>query len=416
MRTEARRVVITGVGLISPVGVGTRATFEALLAGQNGIRPIAAFDASEFSSRIAGEVLDFVPENFMDAKSVKRADRFIQFAVAAAQMALQDAGLEPSDALRAACGVICGVGFCGLATIEEAAKTLAASGPRRLSPVMIPRCIPNLAAGQIALNFGMLGPSFGVSSACASGAHALGEAARIIARGDADFMLAGGSEAAVTPLGVGGFAAMRALSTRNDDPAHASRPFDRDRDGFVMAEGAGILMLEEAEAAQSRGARIYAELAGVGMATDAYHITRPDPDAAGARRAMENALKDAGLQPNEVQHINAHGTSTPLNDKTESKAIELVFGDHAKSIAVSSNKSMTGHMLGAAGALEAGVTALSIFEQRVAPTMNLVYPDPECCLDYVPNTARELEIEAALCNSFGFGGTNVSLALRRFHS
>ena len=409
MRLKARRVVVTGVGLITPVGVGTELSWQHLLSGVSGIGPITAFDASGDAVRIAGEVRDFIAENYIGKKDIHRCDRFIQFAIAAGKMAVEDAGLNIRPQST---GCVVGVGFCGLKTIEEALEIIRVSGTRRLSPMMIPRCIPNLAAGQIALALDAQGPSFVTSSACASGAHAIAEAARLIAWGEADAMIAGGAEAAITPLGVGGFAAMRALSTRNDDPEHASRPFDRDRDGFVMAEGAGMVILESLDCALARGARIYAELAGIGMATDTYHMTQPDPSGKAAALAMKKALQDAELEPNVVQYISAHGTSTPMNDVTESAAIEAVFGDHARKLAVSSIKSMIGHSLGAAGAIELGVLALCMRDQKIPPTINLEHPDDHCRLDYVPNFARDLKIDAALSNSFGFGGANICLALR----
>ncbi len=409
MRLKARRVVVTGVGLITPVGVGTELSWRHLLSGVSGIGLVTAFDASSDAVQIAGEVRDFIAENYIGKKDIHRCDRFIQFAIAAGKMAVEDAGLKIQPQST---GCVVGVGFCGLKTIEEALEIIRVSGTRRLSPMMIPRCIPNLAAGQIALALDAEGPSFVTSSACASGAHAIAEAARLIAWGEADAMIAGGAEAAITPLGVGGFAAMRALSTRNDDPLHASRPFDRDRDGFVMAEGAGMVILESLDCALARGARIYAELAGIGMATDTYHMTQPDPSGKAAALAMKKALQDAELEPENVQYISAHGTSTPMNDVTESAAIEAVFGDHARKLAVSSIKSMIGHSLGAAGAIELGVTALCIRDQKIPPTINLEHPDEHCRLDYVPNFARDLKIHAALSNSFGFGGANICLALR----
>lgn len=416
MRTGTHRVVVTGIGLITPVAVGTEENWRGLLEGRSGLGPITAFDTAEHTVRIAGEVRDFDPVDWVGGrKEARKMDRFIQFSMAATKMAFADAGLEIPVADPERTGVIIGVGMGGLATIEEAAEVLRTKGPKRLSPFMLPRLLANLAPGQVSIMIGSHGPNWCPVSACATGAHGVGEAARLISHGDLDVAVAGGAEATITPLGIGGFAAMKALSTRNDDPQGASRPFDLDRDGFVAAEGAGVLILESERHAKKRGARILAEIAGYGQSADGYHITQPDPDGRGASSAMRRALANASLEPDAVDYINAHGTSTPINDKTESMAIEQVFGDRARRIWVSSTKSMTGHMLGAAGAVEAGVCALAISRGQVPPTINYTTPDPECRLDYVPNTAREGRVEVALSNSFGFGGTNVSLVLRRWN-
>jgi 3-oxoacyl-[acyl-carrier-protein] synthase II len=407
-----RRVVITGIGLITPLGVGTEPTWSALLEGRSGVGPITRFDASDFSVQIAGEVSDFDPLVWVPKKEARHMDRFIHFAIAAAQLAFDDAGLSTPLPNPERCGALIGVGLGGLESLELAAKTLAERGPRRLSPFMIPQLIANLAPGQVSMRLGLQGPNLSSVSACATGAHSLGDAARLIAWGEADVMVAGGAEATITPLGVGGFAAMKALSTRNNAPEAASRPFDIGRDGFVASEGAGVLVLESLEHAQARGATIYAELAGYGQSSDAHHITLPAPDGRGARAAMRLALEDAGLNPSDVGYLNAHGTSTPAGDIAESKAIRAVFGEASDQLWVSSTKSMLGHMLGAAGSVEAAVCALALKHGEVPPTMNLDTPDPECDLDYVPHTARSRALKATLTNSFGFGGTNVSLALK----
>jgi len=415
MRTGTHRVVVTGIGLITPVAVGTDENWSGLIAGRSGLGPITRFDPTEHLVRIAGEVKDFDAVEWVGGrKNARKMDRFIHFAMAATKLAFADAGLDYPVTNPERTGVIIGVGMGGLATIEEAAEVLRTKGPKRLSPFMLPRLLANLAPGQVSILIGSHGPNWCPVSACATGAHGVGEAARLISHGDLDVAVAGGAEATITPLGVGGFAAMRALSTRNDDPQGASRPFDADRDGFVAAEGSGVLILESEAYARARGARIIAEIAGYGQSADGYHITQPDPDGKGAQSAMRRALTNAGLEPDAVDYINAHGTSTPINDATESKAIESVFGDHARKLWVSSTKSMTGHMLGAAGAVEAGVCALAISRGEVPPTINQITPDPECRLDYVPNTARRGRIDVALSNSFGFGGTNVSLVLRRY--
>ena len=410
----SRRVVVTGVGLVSPLGIGTDANWQALCAGQNGIGPITRFDASQFSARIAGEVKDFDPLRFIEKKDVKKMDVFIQLAIAAAQFAVDDARLAVTAENATRVGVFIASGIGGFSTIEREHKALIEGGPRRISPFFIPASIINLAAGQVSIRFGAKGPNSATCTACSASAHAIGDALEIIRRGRADVMIAGGSEAAITPMGVGGFAAMRALSTRNDDPAHASRPFDRDRDGFIMGEGAGVIILEELEFATRRGAPIYAELVGYGMSADAFHITAPSEDGDGGMRVMASAIDDAGVSPDKVDYINAHGTSTPYNDKLETLAIRRLFGEHATRLAISSTKSMTGHLLGAAGGLEAGITALAIRHQVVPPTINYETPDPECDLDYVPNAMRAMTIEYALSNSFGFGGTNGALLFRRY--
>ena len=410
----SRRVVVTGVGLVSPLGIGTEANWEALCAGRGGIGPITHFDASEFSSQIAGEVKGFDPLQFVNKKDVKKMDVFIQYAIAASQFAMDDAGVSVTEDIATRVGVFIGSGIGGFSTIEREHKALIEGGPRRISPFFIPASIINLAAGQVSIRFSAKGPNSATCTACSASAHAIGDAFEIIRRNEADVMIAGGSEAAITPLAVGGFAAMRALSTRNADPLHASRPFDRERDGFVMGEGAGVIILEELEFAKQRRAPIYAELVGYGMSADAFHITAPSEDGDGGMRVMDKALKHAGVQPAQVDYINAHGTSTPFNDKLETLAIKRLFGDHARTLAISSTKSMTGHLLGAAGGLEAGITVLAVKHQVIPPTINYEFPDPECDLDYVPNQKREKKIEYALSNSFGFGGTNGALLFRRY--
>jgi 3-oxoacyl-[acyl-carrier-protein] synthase II len=402
------------VGLVSPVAIGTEANWEALLAGRGGIGPITRFDASAFSARIAGEVKGFDPLQFVDKKDVKKMDVFIQLAIAATQFAMSDSGLKISADIATRVGVFIASGIGGFSTIEREHKELLAGGPRKISPFFIPSTIINLAAGQVSIRFGAKGPNAAPCTACSASAHAIGDAFEVIRRNDADVMIAGGSESAITPMGVGGFAAMRALSTRNDEPHRASRPFDKDRDGFIMGEGSGVIILEELEFARRRGAPIYCELVGYGMSADAFHITAPSEDGDGGMRVMQNAIKQAGIRPDQVDYINAHGTSTPFNDKLETRAIKRVFGDYAPKLAISSTKSMTGHLLGAAGGLEGGITALTIKHQMVPPTINYETPDPECDLDYVPNTKREMKIEYALSNSFGFGGTNGALLFKRF--
>jgi len=412
--SSARRVAITGIGIVSPLGIGVRKNWEALLRGESGIGPITRFDASRYSTRIAGEVRNFDPLQFIDRKEARKMDLFIQMALAAAALAVEDSGIAPALLEGDRTGVYIGSGIGGLSTIEECHKTLLERGPDRVSPFFLVSIIINEAAGQVSIRYRSRGPNSSTATACATSTHSIGDSFRIIARGDADRMLAGGTEAPITPLGVAGFCALRALSTRNDEPTKASRPFDARRDGFVMSEGAGILLLEELTAARRRGARVYAEIVGYGMNGDAYHVTAPAEDGAGAIGVMRRALADAGVGPEEVGYINAHGTSTPYNDKVETMAIKEVFGAHAGRIGVSSTKSMTGHLLGAAGALEAGVTALCLANQVMPPTINYEFPDPECDLDYVPNAARPAEIRYALSNSFGFGGTNACLVLKKF--
>lgn len=407
-------MVVTGVGLISPVGIGTRANWDALTAGRNGIGPITRFDAAQFAARIAGEVKGFDPLQFVDRKDVKKMDAFIQYALAASQFAVDDARLTLTPDIADQAGVFIASGIGGFSTIEREHLELIHGGPRRISPFFIPASIINLAAGQVSIRFGARGPNLATCTACTASAHAVGEAFEIIRRGDADVMIAGGSEAAITPMSIGGFAAMRALSTRNDDPAHASRPFDKARDGFVIGEGAGILILEELGLATRRGAAIYAEIAGYGLSGDAFHLTAQPEDANGAVRSMQMALRKAGVRPDQIDYINAHGTSTPINDPTETLAVKRCFGDHAYKLVMSSTKSMTGHLLGAAGGLEAGIAALAVRHQLAPPTINLEEPDEACDLDYVANAKRPLTIEYALSNSFGFGGTNGSLLLKRY--
>lgn len=409
-----RRVVVTGIGLVTPLGVGTARTWDALLKGETGVGPITRFDPSRLSTRIAAEVKGFDIQAFVDRKEARKMDLFIQYAVAAAQFAVDDAAVPAALLQTDRCGVCVGSGIGGIQTIEEQHRILMEKGPDRVSPFFLIATIINEAGGQISIRFGAKGPNTATVTACSTGCHAVGDSARIIARGDADVMIAGGAEAAVSPLGIAGFCSMKALSTRNDDPARASRPFDAERDGFVMGEGAGILILEELGVALRRGARIYAEVAGYGMTGDAYHVSAPSPDGDGAARVMQRAIEDAGIDPSEVGYINAHGTSTPYNDKMETAAIKRVFGAHARQIGVSSTKSMTGHLLGATGGVEAGVTALCLKHQVMTPTMNSEVPDPECDLDYVPNKARPAEFRYGLSNSFGFGGTNGAVLLKRF--
>ena len=410
----SRRVVVTGIGLVSSVGIGTGTNWSALLSGTSGIGRITRFDTSQFTTRIAGEVKGFDPLQFVEKKDVKKMDIFIQFAIAASQFAMDDAGLKVTPERADRVGVYIASGIGGFQTIEREHRALLEHGPRRISPFFIPSAIINLAAGQVSIRFGAKGPNSATCTACSASAHAIGDAFEIIYRGDADAMIAGGSEAAITPMGVGGFGAMRALSTRNDEPERASRPFDRDRDGFIIGEGSGVVVLETLESARDRGARIYAELVGYGMSADAYHITAPSEDGEGAVRVMARAMARAGVTPDHVDYINAHGTSTPYNDRLETLAIKKCFGDHARKVAISSTKSMTGHLLGAAGGLEAGITALAVHHQCVPPTINLDTPDPDCDLDYVPGSARDLRIRYALSNSFGFGGTNAALLFKRF--
>jgi 3-oxoacyl-[acyl-carrier-protein] synthase II len=409
-----RRVVVTGVGLVSPLGVGTPETWRGLIEGRSGVGPITLFDASRHSTRIAAEVKGFDPLHWVDKKDVKKMDRFIQFAVAASDFAIADAGLTIGPANAERVGVYIGSGIGGFATIEREHETLMKSGPRRISPFFIPAAIVNLASGWVSIRTGAKGPNSATCTACTTSAHAVGDSFRLIQRGDVDAMIAGGSEAAITPLGVGGFAAMRALSQRNEDPLRASRPFDRDRDGFVIGEGAGVVVLEELEHARRRGASIYCELVGYGMSSDAYHISAPCENGDGAIRVMRLTLKDGGVEPSQVDYVNVHGTSTPAGDRVEVVALKQVFGEHAGRLVISSTKSMTGHLLGAAGGLEAGITSLAIRHRMLPPTINQENPDPECDLDCVPNRAREGDVRYALSTSFGFGGTNGALLFRRF--
>ncbi len=410
----SRRVAVTGVGLLTPLGIGTEASWVAIRAGKSGIGPITQFDAAAFSCRIAGEVKGFDPARYVEKKEIKKMGRFIQFAIAAAEYALTDSGLVVTPDFAEQVGVYIGSGIGGFEVIEREHQTLLEHGPRRISPFFIPATIINLASGYVSIRSGAQGPNSATATACTTSAHSIGDSFRLIQRGDADAMICGGTEACITPMGIGGFAAMRALSTRNDEPERASRPWDRDRDGFVVGEGAGILVLEEMEFAKRRGARILAEVAGYGMSADAFHVTAPSPDGNGAFRVMRNSLRDAGIEPERIDYINAHGTSTEVGDKAETAAIKRTFGAHAYKVAVSSTKSMTGHLLGGAGGLEAGITVMAIRDQIAPPTMNHDNPDPECDLDYVPNRARPMRIEYALSNSFGFGGTNGSLIFKQY--
>ena len=410
--SSPRRVAVTGVGLVSPLGIGNEENWRAIVAGKSGVGPITRFDASAFSCRIAGEVKGFDPSLYVEKKEIKKMDTFIHFAMAAAQFAMADSGLPVRDDNRERIAVVIGSGIGGLPIIEETQKRYLQSGPRVISPFFITALIANEAAGNVSIRYGLKGPNLSTVTACTTGAHAVGEAYRMIQYGDADAAIAGGTESVITPLAVGGFAVMRALSSRNDDPEHASRPFDRDRDGFVMGEGAGLVILEEMEAAKKRGARIYAELVGYGLSGDAYHIAAPSEDGDGPARVMKNALADAEVSPDRVGYINAHGTSTPMGDKVETIAIKMVFGEHAYKLAVSSTKSSTGHLLGASGGLETGIVALALHHGVLPPTINYETPDPECDLDYVPNVAREERVEYALSNSFGFGGTNGCLVFK----
>ncbi|MBM4330254.1 MAG: beta-ketoacyl-ACP synthase II [Deltaproteobacteria bacterium] len=409
-----RRVVVTGLGMVSPLGIGVENTWQALIQGKSGVARITKFDPTGFDTQIAAEVKGFVPENFIDKREIKRMDIFIQYAMAASIMATEDSQLKitPQNADRV--GVVVGAGLGGLTTIESFHKILMEKGPGRISPFFIPALIVNEAPGQISMRFGAKGPNSSVVTACATGNHNIGDAWRMIQRGDADAIISGGVEATITPLAVGGFNAMKALSTRNHEPEKASRPFDKDRDGFVIAEGCGIIILEELTHALNRRAKIYSEIIGYGLNGDAYHITAPSPDGEGAARCMAMALRSAGIQPEEVDYINAHGTSTYYNDIYETMAIKTVFQEHAKKLAVSSTKSMTGHLLGGAGGVETIFTVLTIFQGVIPPTINYETPDPECDLDYVPNVARKTEVRIALSNSFGFGGTNAVLAFKKF--
>ncbi len=409
-----KRVVVTGMGIISPLGTGVEKNWEAICQSKSGIAPITRFDTSDFVSKIAGEVKDFNPEDYMDKKEVKKMDIFIQFALASGKMAIQDSQLEIDESNADRVGVLVGAGIGGLSTIEKYHSILLEKGPKKISPFFIPMLIVNLAPGQISIYFGARGPNSSVVTACATGNHSIGEAFKIIQRGDADAMIAGGAESVITPLAVGGFSSMKALSTRNDEPERASRPFEKDRDGFVIAEGTGVLILEDLKHALKRGANIHAEIVGFGCNGDAYHISAPSPNGIGAAKCMEISMRDAGINYDEIDYINAHGTSTPLNDMAETMAMKTVFKDHAKKIAVSSTKSMTGHLLGAAGGVEAVYSILAIKHGVIPPTINYETPDPECDLDYVPNTPREAKVEFAMSNSFGFGGTNATLIFKEF--
>jgi 3-oxoacyl-[acyl-carrier-protein] synthase II len=411
----SRRVVVTGMGLITPLGTGLEKTWKAICAGESGIRRITRFDPTDYASQIAGEVLDFSPADYIEKKEIKKMDTFIHYAVAASQMAMDDAGMKVTAENAERVGVYIGAGIGGLQAIEHYHKILQEKGPDRVSPFFIPMVIINLASGQVAIRFGAKGPNSCAVTACATGNNCIGDAFRIIQHGEADAMLAGGTESAITPLGVAGFSASRALSRRNDDPQRASRPFDRDRDGFVLGEGAGVLLLEELQAARQRGARIYAEIVGYAMTADAYHITSPPDDGEGAVRCMELAIKDAGISKDEIGYVNAHATST-FADKVETQAIKRVFGERAYRIPVSSTKSMTGHLLGAAGGIEAVFSVLTIHRGMIPPTINLENPDPECDLDYVREGARPAQVKIALSNSFGFGGVNACLVFRRLDS
>ncbi|HUC98248.1 MAG TPA: beta-ketoacyl-ACP synthase II [Candidatus Polarisedimenticolaceae bacterium] len=411
---EQRRVVVTGMGLVTPLGTGVEKNWDALINGRSGIRRISRFsNLDAYPSQIAGEVPDFSPADFIEPKEIKKMDLFIQYAVAAAAMAMTDSGLKIDAELAEQVGVIIGVGLCGIDTIETTKEAVLQGGPRKISPFFIPKVISNLAPGQIAIRHGAKGINLTPTSACASGTHAIGEAYHLIRRGLQDAVITGGAESAITPLAVGGFAAMKALSTRNDEPKRASRPFDRDRDGFVIAEGSGVLILEERERALQRGAKIYAEVIGYAANGDAHHMTAPAPEGEGAARCMRLALKDARLAPTDVEYINAHGTSTEYNDANETMAIKRVFGEQAARLAVSSTKSMTGHLLGAAGAVEGVFSALTLHHGLIPPTINYDNPDPQCDLDYVPNEARKADLKVVLSNSFGFGGTNACVIMRR---
>lgn len=409
-----RRVVVTGIGLVSPLGTGTEKTWEGLVSGRSGIGRITRFDASAFASQIAGEVKDFDSGVYFEKKQARNLDLFVQYAIAAAEMAVQDSGLAIDEEEAPRRGVITGCGIGGMPTIEEYHGIYLEKGPRRITPFFIPRVIPNMPSGHISMRFNAKGPNLALSTACAAGTHAVGEAFRHIVYGDCDVVISGGTESVICPLAVGGFGSMKALSARNDSPATASRPFDRDRDGFTIAEGSGMLILEELEHARSRGAKIYAELVGYGLSSDAYHIAAPPENGEGAARCMAMALRDAGMAPEEIEYINAHGTSTPLNDRCETLAIKTVFGAHAAKLCISSTKSMTGHLLGGSGGLEAAFTALTIHHGIIPPTMNLDNPDSACDLDYVPNCAREQQVGVAMSNSFGFGGTNAVIIMRQF--
>ncbi len=410
-----RRVVVTGVGLVCDLGIGTAEVWPRLLAGEPGVGPITHFDATAFDCKIAGEVRNFDPLNWLEKKEVKKIGRFIQLALAAADSAMRMSGLEISPELRDDVGVYIGTGIGGFDVIEREHTKLMQGGPGRISPFFIPASIANLGSGHISIRYGARGPNSSTTTACSASAHAVGDSFRLIQRGDAEAMISGGSEAAVTPMSIGGFSSMKALSTRNDEPGRASRPFDAQRDGFVVGEGSGVLILESLDLAQRRGANILAEIVGYGMSGDAFHITQPSEDGDGAFRVMRRAMRDAGVEPGQVGYVNAHGTSTPLGDAIETKAMKRAFGEVAHKIAVSSTKSMTGHLLGGAGGLEAGISVLALRDQTLPPTINYENPDPACDLDYIPNHARKAEVEYALSNSFGFGGTNAALIFRRWN-
>jgi len=409
-----RRVVVTGLGAVTPLGTGVEKTWKALCEGRSGIGKISSFDATNFQTKIAGEIKDFKPEDFLEKKQVRRMDIFVHYAMASAMMAVEDSGLKVTGQNAERIGVVLGTGLGGLPALEKNHTMLMEGGPRKISTFFIPMMIANMAPGHIAIHFGMKGPNTCVVTACAAGSHAIGDSYKLIQRGDADVMVTGGTEATITPLNVGGFNAMKALTTRNEEPEKASRPFEKDRDGFVPAEGAGVIILEEMNSALERGAEIYGEIIGYGLTGDAYHMTAPDPKGDGAARCMRMALKDAGISPGDVDYINAHGTSTPLNDVIETMAIKTAFNEHSKEVVVSSTKSMTGHLLGAAGGVEAIFTVLAIRDGIIPPTINYETPDPECDLDYVPNVARQADIKVAISNSFGFGGTNATLVFRKF--
>jgi len=410
---KKRRVVITGIGVITPIGSGKQTFWEAVCQGKSGVDKISAFDATGFSSQIAAEVKDFDPAKFLSAKDIRRTDRFVQFAIAASRATVEDSGLNLDSVDRDRFGVLIGSGIGGIHTIEAEHKVLLEKGVSRISPFFIPMLIVNMASGKVSIDLSLRGPNTCVTTACATGTHAIGDSFKIVQRGDADLMLCGGTEAAISPLGFGGFCAARSLSTRNNEPKKASRPFDKERDGFIMGEGAGVVILEDYEHAKARSAPMYAEIIGYAMSGDAYHMTAPDPDGKGAFLCMKNCLRDAELRPEEVDYINAHGTSTQLNDKVETKAIKDVFKEHAYKLAVSSTKSTTGHLLGGAGGVECAATALALYNGIIPPTINYEVPDPECDLDYVPNKARKSDIKVALSNSLGFGGHNCTIALRK---
>ena len=407
-------MVVTGIGLVSPVGIGIEENWSNLVSGKSGIGPITRFDSTAYASKIAGEVKNFHPEEFISKKELRKMDPFLRFGLGAAHYAMEDAGLKIPPEIASRVGVVVGCGLGGLLTIEESHKQMIESGPKKVSPFFIPMIISNMAPGLISIYHGAKGPNLSLQTACAAGTHAVGQAYHLIRNGFAEAMITGGVESTITRLAIAGFSAMRALSTRNDDPEHASRPFDKERDGFILSEGSGLLVIEELNFARARGAKIYAEIIGFGASGDAYHMVAPAPEGEGAARCMRSALDDAGIKPHEVQYINAHGTSTDLNDKYETQAVKAVFGDHAYRLALSSTKSMTGHLLGAAGGVEAAYTILTLYNQVMPPTINYEFPDPDCDLDYVPNVARKGDIDIAMSNSFGFGGTNGTLVFRRW--